>query len=106
MQDSFSVQHATSGIRDGMIDQTKSMLQKSEENLYPYKVAGVVEGTIYSNSAGSAQVLLWELQHRPCRCRCLGVWLWLLFKVLFTQKSMPTIFFYFLKIIFEISTSK
>jgi hypothetical protein len=28
MQDSFSVQHATSGIRDGMIDQTKSMLQK------------------------------------------------------------------------------
>jgi hypothetical protein len=37
---------------------------------------------------------------------CLGVWLWLLFKVLFTQKSMPTIFFYFLKIIFEISTSR
>jgi hypothetical protein len=31
------------------------------------------------------------------------VWLWLLFKVLFTQKSMPTIFFYFLKIIFEIA---
>jgi len=37
---------------------------------------------------------------------CLKVWLWLLFKVLFTQKSMPIIFFYFLKIIFEISTLK
>jgi hypothetical protein len=37
---------------------------------------------------------------------CLGVWLWLFFKVLFTQKSVPIIFFYFLKIIFEISTSK
>jgi hypothetical protein len=28
---------------------------------------------------------------------CLGVWLWLLFKVLFTQKSVPTIFFLFFK---------
>jgi hypothetical protein len=37
---------------------------------------------------------------------CLGMWLWFLFKMLFTQKSMPIIFFYFLKIIFEISTSK
>ena len=37
---------------------------------------------------------------------CLEVWLWLLFKVFFTQKSMPIIFFYFLKIIFEISTLK
>jgi hypothetical protein len=35
---------------------------------------------------------------------CLEVWLWLLFKVLFTQKSMPIIFFYFLKIIFDINT--
>ena len=40
-----------------MIDQTKSMLQKSEENLYPCKVAGVVKGTIYLNNAGSARVL-------------------------------------------------
>ena len=31
---------------------------------------------------------------------CLEVWLWLFFKVLFTQKSVPIIFFYFLKIIF------
>jgi hypothetical protein len=38
--------------------------------------------------------------------RCLEVWLWLFFKVLFTQKSVSIIFFYFLKIIFEISTSK
>jgi hypothetical protein len=37
---------------------------------------------------------------------CLGVWLWLFFKVLFTQKNMSIIFFYFLKIIFEINTSK
>ena len=37
---------------------------------------------------------------------CLGVWLLLLFKVFFTQKSMSIIFFYFLKIIFKISTSK
>jgi len=37
---------------------------------------------------------------------CLGVWLWLLFKVLFIQKNMSIIFFYFLKIIFKISTSK
>jgi hypothetical protein len=37
---------------------------------------------------------------------CLGVWLWLLFKILFAQKSVPIIFFYFLKIIFEICTSK
>jgi len=37
---------------------------------------------------------------------CLGVWLWLFFKVLFTQKNMPIIFFYFLKIIFEINISK
>jgi hypothetical protein len=28
---------------------------------------------------------------------CLGVWLWLLFKVFFTQKSVPTIFFLFFK---------
>jgi len=37
---------------------------------------------------------------------CLGVYLWLLFKGLFTQKSVQIIFFYFLKIIFEISASK
>jgi len=37
---------------------------------------------------------------------CLEVWLWLFFKVFFTQKNMSMIFFYFLKIIFEISTSK
>ena len=35
---------------------------------------------------------------------CLRVWLWLLFKVFFTQKNMPIMFFYFLKIIFEINT--
>jgi len=37
---------------------------------------------------------------------CLGIWLWLLFKVLFMLKYIKIIFFYFLKIIFEISTSK
>ena len=37
---------------------------------------------------------------------CLWVWLWLLFKVFFTYKSMPIMLFYFLKIIFEINTSK
>jgi hypothetical protein len=37
---------------------------------------------------------------------CLGVWLWLPFKVFFTQKSVPTIFFYYLKIIFKISILK
>jgi hypothetical protein len=37
---------------------------------------------------------------------CLGVWLWFLFKIFFTQKSTSIIFFYFLKIIFEINTSK
>jgi len=34
------------------------------------------------------------------------VLLWLFFKVFFTQKSISIIFFYFLKIIFEISTLK
>ena len=31
---------------------------------------------------------------------------WFFFKVFFTQKNMLIIFFYFLKIIFKISTSK
>jgi len=47
---------------------------------------------------------LWILE--MVSVRVLGVWLWLLFKVFFTQKSVPIIFFYFLKIIFEISVSK
>jgi hypothetical protein len=34
------------------------------------------------------------------------VWLWLLFKVIFTWKCIKIIFFYFLKIIFDINTSK
>ena len=37
---------------------------------------------------------------------CLGVWQWLFFKQLFVPKYMPMIFFYFLKIIFDISISK
>jgi len=37
---------------------------------------------------------------------CLAVWLRLLFKYLFVLKYMPMMFFYFLKIIFDISTSK
>ena len=36
----------------------------------------------------------------------LGVWFWLLFKVFFMPKCIKIIFFYFLKIIFESSTSK
>jgi hypothetical protein len=37
---------------------------------------------------------------------CLGVWLRLFFKVLFMLKCIKMMFFYFLKIIFKISTSK
>jgi hypothetical protein len=37
---------------------------------------------------------------------CLGVWLRLLFKVFFMLKSIKMIFFYFLKIIFEINVLK
>ena len=36
----------------------------------------------------------------------LEVWLQLFFKVFFTQKYIKIIFFYFLKIIFDIDTSK
>jgi hypothetical protein len=41
-----------------------------------------------------------------CIRACLEVWLWLFFKVFFTQTSMPIMFFYFLKIIFKINTLK
>ena len=37
---------------------------------------------------------------------CLGVWLWLFFKVFFIQKYIKMIFFLFLKIIFKINVSK
>jgi len=37
---------------------------------------------------------------------CIGVWLQLLFKVFFVPKCIKMMFFYFLKIIFEISASK
>ena len=37
---------------------------------------------------------------------CLAVWLWVRFKKLFVPKCMSMMFFHFLKIIFDISTSK
>jgi hypothetical protein len=37
---------------------------------------------------------------------CLAVWLRVLFKQLFVPKCMSMMFFYFLKLIFNISTSK
>jgi hypothetical protein len=37
---------------------------------------------------------------------CLRVWLWLFFKVFFMPKCIKMMFFYFLKIIFEISQLK
>ena len=37
---------------------------------------------------------------------CLEVWLWLLFKIFFVPKYIKMMFFYFFKIIFEISASK
>lgn len=45
-------------ILSGMIDQTRSMLQKLEENHYPYKVVVAAKGSTYLNNDGSAQVLL------------------------------------------------
>ena len=37
---------------------------------------------------------------------CLRIWLWLFFKIFFTQKCIKIIKNYFLKIIFDIITSK
>ena len=46
------------------------------------------------------------VQQKICIKCLIVVWLWLLFKVFFTWKCIKIIYFYFLKIIFDISASK
>jgi len=46
------------------------------------------------------------VQQKTCIKCLVVVWLWLLFKVLFTWKCIKIIYFYFLKIIFDINASK
>jgi hypothetical protein len=60
----------------------------------------------YTSQLSNVSIIFWKTCEKYFINVHLKKWLWLLFKVFFTWKCFKIIFFYFLKIICDISASK